>query len=78
MATDTIKHMAAGSGNQTDILLSIGPSRQSETVHSIVAPFTSRLSNPDDSTQTWAELGLISGWDWSDIEHSIVASGSLH
>ena len=30
-----------------------------------MAPFTSRLSNPDVSTQTWAELGLISGWDWA-------------
>ena len=77
MATDRIKHIPVSSDDENDILLSIGPSRQSETVHSI-APFTSRLSNPDVSTQTWAELGLISGWDWSETEHPIVASGSLH
>ena len=67
MATDRIKHIPVSSDDENDILLSIG--------HSIA---TSRLSNPDVSTQTWAELGLISGWDWSETEHSIVASGSLH
>ena len=77
MPTDRNKHRRVSSDDQNDILLSIGPSRQSETEHSI-APFTSRLSNPDVSTQTWAELGLISGWDWFETEHSIVASGSLH
>ena len=75
MPTDRFKHILVSSDDENDILLSIGPSRQSETVHSIA---TSRLSNPDVSTQTWAELGLISGWDWSETEHSIVASGSLH
>ena len=76
MPTDRFKHILVSSDDENDILLSIGPSRQSETVHSITT--NGSLSNPDVSTQTWAELGLLSGWDWSETEHPIVVSGSLH